>query len=135
MEAGTKGSRPKARFPLVTVIYLPVRGLCAKQARADRRKYLWINYNTDFFNDTLLSVCNLIEINGLFGSQSHFAKLKLDYHSFVGRCVIYAKLWLLIFCFSYDPLIIEQFLPKFGFKFFSHTFYGYHTIMISHTLA
>jgi hypothetical protein len=26
-------------------------------------------------------------------------------------------------------------LPKFGFKFFSHTFYGCHTFMVSHTLA
>jgi hypothetical protein len=43
------------------VIYLPVRGLCAKQACADRRRYLWINYNIDFFNDILLSDCNLVE--------------------------------------------------------------------------
>jgi ribonuclease HI len=29
--------------------------LCAKQASVDRRRYLWINYNSDFLTNTLTS--------------------------------------------------------------------------------
>jgi hypothetical protein len=49
---------------------------------------------------------------GLFGSQPHFAKLNFGCHSFVGRCLVLATLWRVIFYFSYDPLVIELlFLP------------------------
>jgi hypothetical protein len=32
--------------------------LCAKQASADRRRCLWINYNPGFLSNTLLNDCN-----------------------------------------------------------------------------
>jgi hypothetical protein len=44
---------------------------------------------------------------GLFGSQPHFAKPNFGCHSFIGRCLVLATLWRVIFYFSYDPLVIE----------------------------
>jgi hypothetical protein len=49
---------------------------------------------------------------GMFGSQPHFAKPNFGCHSFIGRCLVLATLWRVIFYFSYDPLVIELlFLP------------------------
>jgi hypothetical protein len=35
--------------------------LCAKQASVHMRRCLWINYNPNFLNNTLLSYCNPIK--------------------------------------------------------------------------